>query len=201
MSSPSVPTTGVVHINQAEWLAEDMCYNSINLIWEEALAEYEADPQAWLDANGFDDETPETFEFGDNWVDTGNETYLVGGWIKVDGQYEPDLESEYSAIVGEIYAQIVHSQYVDSCALCSPCYPGQGNIGSNGEFLAYTLPVSMWGEFLEEEGKRRIRYLTALYQAQRVIGVVQRFLDGKEPVRYVKSVLKQASDTLANLEE
>jgi len=198
--APDVPTTGVVHNNAAEWLSDEM-YDGINLTYEEALAEYEADPQAWLDEYGFD-ETPETFRFDESWESFGNETYLLGGWTQDEnGQYEPDTTSEYSAVSGETYTQVIHSQYVERCALCSPCYPGQASIGDNGDYLAYTLPLSLWGDGLEPERKAHIRLQTALYQGTRLHEVTRRFLKRQEPVRYLKSVLAQVKTTLESLSE
>ena len=199
--APDTPITGVVGINDAEWLADDCAYNSIDLTYEEALAEYEANPQAWLDMYGID-ESPDTFEFGDNWCSVGNETLLIGGWtLQGDGQYTPDTTSEYSAIVGEIYAQVVHSQFVERCALCSPCYPGQADIGNDGSFLTYTLPLSLWGDFLETERRDHVRLQTALYQSRRLHEVTRRFLKRQEPARYLKSILAQVEKTIKALSE
>ncbi|GAG12597.1 unnamed protein product, partial [marine sediment metagenome] len=59
--------------------------------------------------------------------------------------YDFNPEGEYAAICGEIYTQVVFSKNTTKCQLCSPCYPGQGDIGSIGEFLTYTLPSELMG--------------------------------------------------------
>ena len=77
----------------------------------------------------------------------GQGTTLIGGWKKnKDGLYEPDKESEYSAIVGEIYGQVVWSKHVKQCRICSPCFPGQGNLDSEGDFDTYALPPDLVGK-------------------------------------------------------
>ena len=48
--------------------------------------------------------------------------------------------SEYSLIVGETYTQVVWSKQTKRCTLCSPCYPGQGDLDTPGDFLSYDLP-------------------------------------------------------------
>lgn len=72
---------------------------------------------------------------------------LAGKWLKdADGKYYHDPEGEYAAIVGEIYTQVVFSTKTRRCALCSPCYPGQGDLEAPGDFLAYCLPFGEEGE-------------------------------------------------------
>jgi hypothetical protein len=41
--------------------------------------------------------------------------------------------------------QITRSKWVSKTKLCSPCYPGQGDLNNSGEYLVYTLPPSIWG--------------------------------------------------------
>lgn len=70
---------------------------------------------------------------------------LVGAWRKAaDGRYEPHPDGDYSAIVSEVYAQVVQSKYTQRVALCSRCFPGQGNLDTEGEFLAFTLPPTLF---------------------------------------------------------
>jgi hypothetical protein len=122
-----MPTTGVIHNLTTEWLIEEVMYNGINLDFEEHCQECE---------NEYHD---------DCWIDTGQETYLVGTWKKNEsGLYEPDKTGEYSAIVGEIYTQVVWSRHTKHCALYSPCYPGQADLDTPGEFLAYDLPPDLY---------------------------------------------------------
>lgn len=74
-------------------------------------------------------------------------TTLIGGWKEtVDGQYEPDTDSEYSAIVGDFYTQVLWSRHTKRVSLCSPCYPGQGDLESDGDQLAFDLPPDLVGE-------------------------------------------------------
>jgi hypothetical protein len=114
------PTTGVVSNNNiAQFISDEMC-NGINLTYEEFAS---------------------CTEELENWEYSPSDTWLIGGWIKNEGQFEPDKDSEYSAIVGEICTQVVWSKSTRRCALCSPCYPGQGDLDSEGEFLAYDVPA------------------------------------------------------------
>ena len=121
--------TGVIHNHTAEWLIEEVMYNGVNLDFEEHLEECD---------NEYHDSC---------WEDNGSETYIVGSWkLDENGLYEPDESGEYAAIVGEVYTQVVWSKYTKRCALCSPCYPGQGNLDELGEFLTYDLPPELYGE-------------------------------------------------------
>jgi hypothetical protein len=123
----SEPTTGVIHNHTAEWLTEEAMHNSIDLDFEAHLAECPNEDHDLC------------------WETTGAETLLVGAWKKDnDGLYEPNKEGEYSAIMGEIYTQVVHSKHTKRCALCSPCYPGQGDLDTPGQFLTYDLPPDMY---------------------------------------------------------
>lgn len=66
--------------------------------------------------------------------------------------FKPDTSAEYCAICKEIYTQIVFSRWLISCRYCSPCYPDQGDINSEGdEVLAFCLPPDMFGESEEEK--------------------------------------------------
>ena len=193
--APDTPITGVVNANAAEWLCEEFD-SGVNLSYLEALDNFNANPDEFAEY-GIDNED----DFNDSYEEQGD-THLIGGWIlQDDGQYIPDTESEYSAIVGEIYAQVVHSQFVERCALCSPCYPGQADIGNDGKYLAYTLPLSIWGDGIEIERKDHIRLQTALYQSRRLHEVTRRFLKRQEPARYLKSILAQVEKTIKALSE
>lgn len=130
------PITGVVTNNQVEWLMEEVD-RGIDITLAEAVEDYK---QEFPNAN--DDQIAEEFEFWDSSTDT----ILIGSWRKdSEGKYEPDPTGEYAAIVGEIYTQVVYSKVTKRCALCSPCYPGQGDLESAGEFLTYDLPADMYG--------------------------------------------------------
>ena len=122
-----IPTTGVISNNSVEFLNDEL-YSGIDLDYEN-----------WLKEN-VNEEDLDYYESG---PDT---TYLLGDWLKdEEDKYYPDPAGEYAAICGEIYTQVVFSKYTKKCALCSPCYPGQGDLDSEGEFLAYTLPADLIG--------------------------------------------------------
>ena len=132
------PTTGVISNNAIEWLHEETA-DGIDLSWENRLSDFEQE-------HGRE---PTDEERDDAWMgfDWGSSTYLIGSWTKsADGVYDPDKSGDFSAIVGEIYTQVVWSKTVTRAALCSPCFPGQADIGSKGEYLAYTLPADVMGE-------------------------------------------------------
>jgi hypothetical protein len=120
--------TGVIQNNHVEWLNDEIRGNdTIDLDYEEYIRDI-----------------PEEIEEID-W-DSSESTLLIGSWKKDEkGLYEPDKEGEYSAIVSEIYTQVVWSKYTKRCNLCSPCYPGQGDLDTPGEWLAYTLPPDLIG--------------------------------------------------------
>ena len=74
---------------------------------------------------------------------TSCHTRLVGDWKQGDNDlWEPDQNGDlgYAAISREFYTQVVWSRRTEYCALCSLCYPGQGDLDSAGEFLTYALP-------------------------------------------------------------
>ena len=123
-----IPTTGVAQNNHVEWLHDEI-YDGIDLDFEEHCKECPNEDHDLC------------------WESNGSETVLIGSWKKDDqGLYEPDKDGEYSAICGEIYTQVVWSKHTKRCALCSPCYPGQGDLDSSGEFLCYDLPPDLYGE-------------------------------------------------------
>ena len=191
------PTTGVIHNNEPEWFHDEICYKeAVNLTYQEALAEYSANPDEYLEY-GIESED----DFNDRYESMGD-TILVGGWAQDEnGLWEPDLDSEYSAIVGEIYAQIVHSLYVERAALCSPCYPGQADNGSPGEYRAYTFPLSIWGDAIDNERKQSIKVETLLYWAQEYTRSVSEFLAKRLTIRRVKILTKQVEVIIKALQE
>ena len=124
-----VPITGVVDTTAPEWLMEEIDAHGIDLGFEEHCKEC-------------------TKEFHDDCYDSGDgTTHLLGYKKDTKGDYVPDLDAEFSAIVNgnENITQITHSKWVSRTALCSPRYPGQGDLDNSGEYLAYTLPPSIWG--------------------------------------------------------
>lgn len=121
------PTTGVLANNKVEWLGDELM-DGIDLAWEEHLKECKEDEH---DRCGPDQQ-------GD---------ILIGTWKKDEaGLYEPDQTGEYAAIVRETVTQVIWSRHTDRGALCSPCYPGQVDLDTPGQYLAYTLPPSIRGE-------------------------------------------------------
>jgi hypothetical protein len=123
------PIAGVVNNNGIEFLDDEIFYtNSINLTFE-----------TWVKENNSTEEEIENYE-------NDNETYLIGSWKKdSDGLYIEDKSGEYSAIVRESVTQVTWSRFTKRCALCSPCYPGQGDLDSDGDYLAYCLPNDIIG--------------------------------------------------------
>jgi hypothetical protein len=135
---------GVIHNSTASWLIE------------------EADDGISVEFEVHKAECPEE-DHVDCWESQPNETLLINfiecspddkeAWFGHKGEfgefgYKPDPNAEYSAIMGEIYTQVVRSKYVINCALCSPCYPGQGDLDNTyGDgYETYSLPPSMFGE-------------------------------------------------------
>lgn len=136
--SSDTPVTGVRSNNNIPWLYEELqSGNEIDLDYEEYVRE--------LELQGLSDEEMENeLEF----YESSDATYLIGGWIldTNTNQYEVDENSEYSAIVRSEVTQIVWSKTVKTGALCSPCYPGQVDLDSTGDYLAYDLPDDFYTE-------------------------------------------------------
>jgi len=122
-----VPIIGVILANVPEWLQKDLLSSmTIDVAYEEHL---------------------ETCPLDDHCdCEVSSDCYLIGFDIIDQGEYTIDTDAEYSAIVGDTYCFIHASKWVQKCALCSPCFPGQGDLDSTGEFLAYTLPPEVWGD-------------------------------------------------------
>ena len=122
-----VPTTGVPNSNDPEFLYEEAFRSGIDINFEEHCKECKN-------------------EYHDNcWMDD-EPTYLIGFKKNEKGEHVLDEKAEYSAIVGQQETQVLRSGYVSRVTLCSPCFPGQGDLDTPGEFLAYNLPPEMWGE-------------------------------------------------------
>ena len=133
------PVTGVIQANTVEWLSDEIFGgDSVDLGWEEYLAEFEAE-------HGREPTDEENDEAS---MGMEGSTHLIGDWRKLPkGAYEEvkDGPKGFSAIVGETYTQVVWSKTTTRAALCSPCFPGQADIGTPGEYLAYTLPADLMG--------------------------------------------------------
>ncbi len=129
------PTTGVLSNNDIEYL-DDETMDGIDLDWETWLKDFEEE-------NGrepTDDERDEAADCGQS------STYLIGDWTEEQGEYHPvDGAKGFSAIVGESTTQVVLSKTTTKAAMCSPCYPGQADVGSDGSVVCYTLPTDLIG--------------------------------------------------------
>lgn len=161
----STPVGGVVNVNNVEYLDEEVDRGaSINLTYEEGWKEYLRHKTSELVGafwDGVTDNEPHdnplpTEEQVEEWqeeyncFDDGPSTYLIGGWIcDEDGLYGVDLSADYSAIVSydSMTAQIVRSKWVIRAALCSPCYPGQVDLDTPGDYLGYDFPPELYGEY------------------------------------------------------
>ena len=122
---PNIPITGVLSNNSACQFINDEMYNGIDLDYENHIEECH---------DGYIENCE--CEFYD-----GSTSWLIGDWIKdKDGLYDYNPNGEYAAIVSEIYTQVIFSIHFKKCSLCSPCYPGQADLDSNGDYLAYNLP-------------------------------------------------------------
>jgi len=138
MNTRELVLTGVHNGNDIEhW---DDLYNGIDLGYEEHIKnceQYQDEEQCDCD------------------LETG--TTLLGGWILKNGLYEPDTDSEYSAIYNpdENTIQVLHSKYMIRCNMCSPCYPNQVDVDSTGEQIGYMLPIEIMTEEWIEENKSR----------------------------------------------
>jgi len=63
--------------------------------------------------------------------------------------YKIDKTREFAGLINNDSntVQIVWSKYTKNCLWCSPCYPGQGDLDSDGDVLTYAVPQ----EFLDCE--------------------------------------------------
>jgi hypothetical protein len=133
------PITGVVSNNTPEYLYDE---EYIDLAYEEYVDETLAN----MDLT--DDERDAEIEAYDS---GGYVLCLLGSWVKDESTrlYEPDKSGEYAAIMREDVTQVVWSVYTKRSALCSPCYPGQGDLDTLGSFLTYDLPPDIYGRAKE----------------------------------------------------
>lgn len=134
--SSDKPITGVIEINKlGQAFFDELNYSSIDITLEEYIEE---NPEN-LTQNELDNL---------DWWDSSQDTMLIGDWIKdKNDQYDYDPNGEYAAIVNETTVQVIYSKHVrKNVALCSPCYPGQADSASTGDFMMYDLPA----EFYEE---------------------------------------------------
>lgn len=132
------PVTGVTNLNSdqiPEWFNDEFIY-AIDLNFEK----FEKDLLDQLKNEMIDEDT---FQYERDCYESDTTTYLLGQWIKdSDGKYTPDLDGDYSAIYdnNDNTLQVVFSKNTKRCNHCSPCFPGQGDLDSDGDFLTYCLP-------------------------------------------------------------
>ena len=135
------PVTGVINSNNVAWefITDDIC-----LTCEEIYESIENDES--LD---YDEKQSEL-----DWIECdSSHTRIFGDWIfdTKTKQYTPDKKGEFAAIENETTIQIVWSKYTKRGNLCSPCYPGQVDLDSDGQYLGYTLPIELvYGGYDEE---------------------------------------------------
>lgn len=67
---------------------------------------------------------------------------LVGDWVKTArGQWDPEKEGLWAGILYDDVLVVHYSrQVVEGVAMCSPCYPNQANLDSEGDLVAYDVP-------------------------------------------------------------
>ena len=131
--SPDTAITGVISNNTVEFLNEKIDAG-IDIDYENFLKELAGQELT-------EDEYNDAVEFYEN----DAATILIGSWIKDNGQYTEDVNGQYAAIVRETVTQVIYSKHTTRAALCSPCYPGQADLNTIGEYLAYTLPADIIG--------------------------------------------------------
>ena len=135
------PVTGVLSIHSVDCsILSDECINGIDLDYQEALKEFNNDYQGEKDTEDYE----EALQYFNDMYEGNDSNVLIGKW-KTDekGLYIPDEDGDYSAIARESVIQIVWSKNTAHGNLCSPCYPGQVDLDSEGNYLAYTLPDDM----------------------------------------------------------
>lgn len=121
--SSEVPITGVLDTTAPEWWLEEINQHGIDTDFEEHLKECNK-------------------EFHDDCYFNDCPSYIVGYKKDEKGDFVPDIKAESSAIVNgnQNTTQVTRSKWVSRVILCSPCYPGQGDLDNSGEYLAYNLP-------------------------------------------------------------
>ena len=131
------PVTGVFSNNSLEYIFEDCDLSGVDPdyqdAWEEALRTQQPGE-----------------ELSEDWFNDGYQQSraLIGFRLNLAGEWEPDPNAEYSAIVsfdGMNICQVVASKWRIRGALCSPCCPGQVDADTEGEFLAYSVPPNVVG--------------------------------------------------------
>lgn len=84
---------------------------------------------------------------------------LLGTWKKEKGLWtESKKRGEYSAIIQDEseHIQVTWSRYAIRCNKCSPCFPNQGDITTDGDMLAYCMPFEFFEDEWLKENKERL---------------------------------------------
>lgn len=157
------PITGVIGVRSLEWIDDETNYHAVcNLSYDnymeyglaEKIAEWQQDQD---DPNATPDEKlleQWRDELGEYYAESGD-TYLIGDYIYHEPTKQWDIDydgdNHFAAIVdydwGGGVVHVVWSRYVVRAALGSPCIPGQCNSDTPGDYLAYDLPLELYGEF------------------------------------------------------
>lgn len=156
------PATGVVSIHSVPGLMDHIDgASSVNLSGLLALADHlrqmrkQWEGEYWQNAPDLAPEpgepSPELIaqwetDYWDSCPDNGPATYLLGFVLGEGDKWEPDPAAEFSAIVDfdSMVTQIVRSRWVRRGALCSPCYPGQIDLGNPGDWLGFDFPETLY---------------------------------------------------------
>ena len=149
------PVTGVWYNNEIEWLGDEI-QDGIDLAWEEHVAECKGQcskcdcnhPEGKCECHGTEahEYDPVEDEHGCCGPQESGDFY-IGDWKeRGDGDYDPDPDGEYSAIVREIYTQVVLSKWAIKGNACSPCYPGQAEPARTGDQVLYAPPPDLLGD-------------------------------------------------------
>lgn len=174
------PITGVVSCHSLEWIYEETDYRAVaNLSYDGYIKEgLREKTNEWQhtqeDINAMpDDDLLEEWrdELGEQYEESGD-TYLIGAWYfdEMSRQWEidksPDIADDeaYAAIVDYDFSggivHVVYSRFVTRAALGSPCIPGQCDLDTEGDYLAYDLPLSFYGENRQNSNPQMIYWIT-----------------------------------------
>lgn len=172
--SSELPTTGVVSMNNLEWI-DDEINNGIDLSYDGALEQYiEEEIAEWQEKIGDLNALPSD-DLKEEWIaafdyDSGGESeYLIGSWVRnEEGKYSPDRSGDYAAIAlcGSNVVIVEWSKYITRAAMCSPCYPGSADLDTEGDFMAYDLPMAIYGDFRQNDNGQEERSATTEVEAQ-----------------------------------
>lgn len=160
-------TTGVLNPNKiaSPWFW-DQDYNDPNFLEALNSAVDEAKEyylqKGYSESDAFDEALAEVENLGMNGYEESD--VLYGKWLQDENnQFYPDPEGEYAALYrggsfGTYMLQVVHSKWAIRCHHCSPCYPNQGDVETQGseDMISYILPPDLLDEKWYEENRGRI---------------------------------------------